>query len=112
MENDLFILWTNDNLLTTENMICMYSVNSLKRKWWDAVTVIVWGASVKLLAENESVQKRIQQIRTEGVSVSICKASSEKLGVVNKMENLGFEVKYWGEYFTQIMQSDKELLTI
>ncbi len=112
MEKELFILWTNDNVITTKNMVCMYSVNSIKRKWWDAVTVIVWGATVKLLAEDESIQKEIKRIISEGVHVSVCRACSEELGVLNKLEDLGFELRYMGDPLTQILKNNSKLLTI
>ena len=43
----LYVLWTNDNPITAEKMVFRYAVNSLKRNWWEKVTLIVWGASTK-----------------------------------------------------------------
>ncbi len=37
----LYILWTNDNPITAEQMVFMYTINSLKYSWWDRVTLII-----------------------------------------------------------------------
>ena len=42
----LYILWTNDNFITSEKMVFMYGINAKRQDWWDEVTIIVWGASV------------------------------------------------------------------
>ena len=45
--NTLHILWTNDNLHTSQLMVMMYATNSMLRSWWGGVTVIIWGAVAK-----------------------------------------------------------------
>ncbi len=47
----LYVLWTNDNLVTAEKMVFMYTINALKHGWWEKVTLIVWGATTKLVSE-------------------------------------------------------------
>jgi hypothetical protein len=51
-KNKLYILWTNDNFITAEKMVFMYGINAKKRDWWDEVTLIIWGATAKLVSEN------------------------------------------------------------
>ena len=41
MDNKLNILWTTDNKDTVFNMLSMYAINSLSRKWWEQVNVII-----------------------------------------------------------------------
>ncbi len=54
----LYVLWTNANSITAENMVFMYATNSLFHGWWEEVTLIIWGAPTKLVAENEHIQDR------------------------------------------------------
>lgn len=56
---DLYILWTNDNPITAEKMVFMYGMNSMIRGWWEKVTIIVWGATAPLVAENMDIRKKI-----------------------------------------------------
>jgi hypothetical protein len=44
--------------------------------------------------------------------VSACKACSNELGVTDTLRGLGFEVKYWGQPLTELLQSGAPLLTL
>ncbi|MDA3957487.1 DsrE family protein [Oceanispirochaeta sp.] len=110
--NELYILWTNDNLITSEKMVFMYALNAKKRGWWDKITLIIWGSTAKLSAENEMVRTKLKEMMEEGVRVSACKACAEQLGVSENLEELGVELMYWGEGLTEIIQSGKKLITI
>lgn len=109
---DLYILWTNADPITAEKMVAMYAANSLKHGWWENVTVIVWGAPAKLVAEDPMVQRCIRALLEAEVHVSACKACADQLGVTEKLTELGIEVKYWGEGLTDILKSGAKLLTV
>jgi len=108
----LFVLWTNDNPMTAEKMVFMYTGNSLVHGWWEKVTLIIWGATAKLAAENESIQEMIKDAVAKGVHVSACKACTDQLGVTKTIEALGVEVKYWGTPLTEILKAEETLLTV
>jgi len=46
------------------------------------------------------------------VTVSACKACADQLGVTEALEEVGIEVKYWGEPLTEVLKAGEELLTI
>lgn len=52
MNDRLYILWTNADPVTSQKMVLMYATNSMLHSWWSGVTVILWGAPVRLAAEN------------------------------------------------------------
>jgi hypothetical protein len=108
----LHILWTNDNLITSEKMVFMYGINSKKMGWWDEVTIILWGATVKLVSENIKTQELIEEAKLEGVHITACKACADQLGVTTTLERLDIEVVYWGEPLTKILKADEKLITI
>ena len=112
MKNELFILWTNDNLITSEKMVFLYAKNAKIKKWFDSVTLIIWGATAKLAAENSEIGLKIKEIIDEGVEVSACKACADQLGVSEKLTSLGVDVKYMGEPLTMILKEKKTLLTV
>ena len=60
MKDELHILWTNADIITSEKMMFMYARNALLNRWWKKVTVIIWGATEKLAAENKIIQGRIE----------------------------------------------------
>lgn len=108
----LYILWTNDNLITSEKMVFMYGINSLRRGWWEKVTIIVWGATAKLAGENAAIREKIREALDEGVHITACKACADQLGVTEVLEKMGIEVIYWGDPLTKILKRGEKLLTI
>jgi len=90
----------------------MYTINSLKKGWWNDVTLIVWGATAKLVSENSSIQSLIKEANDAGVHVTACKACADQLGVTEDLEKLDIEVIYWGDPLTRILKNDETLLTI
>jgi hypothetical protein len=112
MGERLNILWTNGDLITSEKMVLMYAINAKVNSWWDDITLIIWGAPARLVAENEEIKEKIRMAVHIGIHVTACKACAEQLGVVEELEALGVEVKYWGVGLTEILKEDGKLLTI
>jgi hypothetical protein len=110
--NQLYILWTNADFLTSDKMVMMYSTNAMLNEWWGAVTVIIWGATPKLVAENDLIQTKIKIAQHAGVHFSACKACADQLGVSDQLVDLGIEVTYWGEGLTNILKGEEKLITI
>jgi hypothetical protein len=111
-KSHLYVLWTNDNLITAEKMVFMYTINSLIHGWWDEVTLIIWGAPAQLVSEDKKVQKLVRDALDAGVHITACKACADQLGVKEKLENLNIEVKYWGVPLTEILKSGEKLITV
>lgn len=108
----LYVLWTNDNPITAEKMVFMYTVNSLIHGWWEKVTLIIWGAPAKLVSEDDNIQKLIKEALEAGVHITACKACADQLGVTETLEKLNIEVKNWGIPLTEILTSEEKLLAI
>ena len=108
----LYVLWTNDNLITAEKMVFMYTINALIHGWWEKVTLIVWGAPAKLVSEHAGIQNKIKEALEAGVLVTACKACADQLGVTETLKQLGIEVKYWGMPLTEILKNGEHLVTI
>ena len=108
----LYVLWTNDNPITAEKMVFMYTINSRIRGWWENVTLIIWGATAKLVGEDVNIQKLIKEAIEAGVHVTACKACADQLGVTETLEKLQIEVKFWGLPLTEVLKNNEKLLTI
>jgi hypothetical protein len=108
----LYVLWTSDNLITAEKMVFMYTINSLTHGWWERVTLIIWGASAKLVSENTNIQKKVKEALDAGVMITACKACADQLEVTAALEGLNIEVKYWGAPLSDILKRGEALLTI
>jgi hypothetical protein len=47
-----------------------------------------------LAAENALIQDKLKAAQTAGVRFTACKACADQLGVAEKLEEMGVEVKY------------------
>ncbi len=109
---ELLILWTNDNFDTSVNMVLMYAENAKIQNWWEKVTILIWGATAKLVSENSEIQNYIRAILKEEVQVVACKQCAENYNVVEKLENLGIKVFYTGQYLTDWIKGNKKLISV
>lgn len=108
----LFILWTNADILTSDKMVMMYATNSMLNHWWREVTVIIWGATAKLVAENSYIREKIKIAAHAGVHFSACKSCTDQLGVTDIITGFGIDAIYWGEGLTDILKGTDKLITI
>lgn len=112
-QRHLHILWTNADPMTGKLMVMMYAKYSMKNRWWDKVTVILWGSTAKLMAENEEMQAEMAALREEyGVEFVGCVTCAQELGVVDQLTALGVELKPWGPPLTELLQSGAPLLSV
>lgn len=107
----LNILWTSSDKDTFKNMIAMYSLNSMKSGWWDAINIIIWGGSTRLSGEDQEVQMELQKLLKNGVTIEACKACADKMKVSKSLNDLGIEVKYMSK-LTGMIKRNEKLITI
>jgi len=110
MIDNLVILWTNADPLTAEHMVFMYAKNAKTRGWWKNVTLVIWGATAKLVTENEDIQRSINELKKSGVKVSGCVSCARQLGVAGDLFDLGIELIKWGEPLTDAMKDENTYL--
>ena len=106
----LVIIWSSADRDVALYMVFMYTSNSKQFGWWDDITLVVWGPSAKLLAEDEMLQVQIKNMIDAGVVVKACKICSDSYDVTYKLENLGIIVKYMKE-LTDYIKEGRNILT-
>jgi hypothetical protein len=106
--DELVVLWTSGDREVALKMAFMYTFNSNRFKWgWKGVTLIVWGPSAKLLAEDQELQEHIIEMKEAGIKLQACKKCSDMYGVSDDLKRLGIEVKYMGKALTDYLREDK-----
>jgi len=108
----LYILWTNADKISSENMVMMYSTNAMKNGWWDEITVIIWGNTQNLVCNDVEIQELLNSAKEYGVHFSACKTCSDKMGLTEKLESLNLDVKRWGKDLSNLIQSGEHVLSI
>jgi hypothetical protein len=110
-QKELLVVWTSGDRDVALKMVLMYAGNAKKRGWWEDVTLLVWGPSQKLLAEDEVLQGEIRAGIELGIRVIACKACADSYPVTDQLESLGVEVFYTGEFLTDWIKSGAPVVT-
>ncbi|MDF1550174.1 MAG: DsrE family protein [Bacteroidales bacterium] len=107
----LIVLWTSDDPYLAERMVLMYTHAAKTAGWFKEVTLIIWGPSAKLTAENLKIQEKLKEMQKDGVIIEACIACATAYNVVVDLKNLGFEVKGMGKPLTDYLKSGAKVLT-
>jgi len=109
----LVVYWTSRDPDVARELVFPYVLNSILRKWWEDVTLVIWGPSQKALCdeENEHLRDFLKPIHEAGVKLEACKACSDNYGLSDQLSEMGVEVKYMGKLTTQYLKAGKKILT-
>lgn len=110
--NTLVVVWTANDPDVAMNMVFMFCKNSLLKKWWERVRLVVWGPSAKLLSKNAVLQKELVQVKNAGVELLACKACADRYNVTDQLTALGLQVIYMGAPLTEYLKNGAKVLTI
>jgi hypothetical protein len=107
----LAVVWSSADPDVAHRICFMYTDNAKKQKWFDEVTLIVWGPSARLLAGDKDLQAEIKNMMNDGVKVQACLACADSYGVTEQPRKLGIEVKYMGKPLTDLIKGGWKVLT-
>lgn len=107
----LVIVWTSDDPYLAERMVLMYAHAAKTAGWFQEVTLIIWGPSAKMVAENLKIQEKLKAMQKDGVVIEACIACATAYNVVDDLKKLGFDVKGMGKPLTGYLKSDAKVLT-
>jgi len=108
----LMVVWTSADPDVAEKVCLMYAHAAKKYGWFAEVHLVVWGPSQRLLVGDPTVQAKVKSMQEDGVVVEACVACATKLGLVDQIQALGYEVKGMGKPLTEALKNaDTEVLT-
>lgn len=111
-DRELHILCSSGDERTVTMMALMYARNSMLKQWWEAVTVILWGASAGLAATSPTLQAEIQRAKDCGVKFTACITCARELGVVAELEAQDIDLRPWGPPLTELLRARAPLLSV
>jgi hypothetical protein len=107
----LVVVWTSDDPYVAERVALMYTHAAKTAGWFSEVTLIIWGPSAKLSAENIKVQEKLKAMQKDGVVIEACIVCANEYGVTDELRNLDFVVKGMGSPLTDYLKSGAKVLT-
>ncbi len=109
--NRLAVVWTSADPGVAHNVCFMYTQAAKSAGWFDEVTLIVWGPSAKLTAEDVKIQAALKKMAAKGVKVQACIVCANNYGVTDDLRKLGIEVKGMGRPLSDMLKSGWNVLT-
>ncbi len=109
--NKLVIVWTSDDSYTAERMVLMYAHTSKTAGWFEEVTLIIWGPSAKMVAENVKIQEKLKVMQDDGVEIRACIVCANMYEVTEDLKAMGFDVQGMGKPLTEYLKSGAHVLT-
>lgn len=110
-DSRLAVVWSSGDPEVAHRVCFMYTDNAKKQKWFDEVTLIVWGPSARLLAGDKDLQAEIKTMMNDGVKVQACLACADSYGVTEQLRKLGIDVRYMGKPLTELIKGGWKILT-
>jgi hypothetical protein len=110
-ETRLAVLWTSGDPDVAHRVCLMYSHAAQRQKWFDHVTLIVWGPSARLLAADKDLQAKVKSMMQDGVQIQACVVCADAYGVSERLRELGIEVKGMGPPLTGMLKEGWKVLT-
>ena len=107
----LVALWTTGDRDVALKMLFMYLNASKKNGWWKEVTLVIWGPSAKLTAEDDDIQNYLKRMMGAGIIVKACVACARMYGVDQQLADLGVTVKGMGDELTSYIKEGRQILT-
>lgn len=110
--NKLMVLWTSDDPMVAERVALMYTGVAKQFGLFEEVSVIIWGPSAKLVAENKKVQAKLKDMMEKGVKLDACITCAKMYDVVDQLKALGINVDIMGAPLTDALKAiDTRVLT-
>jgi len=108
----LMVVWTSADPDVAEKVCLMYAHAAKEYGWFADVHLVVWGPSQRLLVGDPTIQTKVKAMQEDGVVVEACVACATKLGLVDQIKALGYEVKGMGKPLTKALKdADTEVIT-
>ena len=108
----LVVLWRSGDPEIFHSALYLFTHNAKRFKWFDEVTLVVWGPSQKLLLEDEEIQNKVAKMQRSGVRVFASIDCAIDYGLEARLrDELGIRVMIMGPMLVRFLQEDYEVLS-
>jgi hypothetical protein len=109
----LLVVWKSNDYRNIDFFITPFALNSKKLEWFNDVEVLIWGASADYCKASRKSQNVIKEMIAIGIEVRACKFCADKVFATKRLEKIGVNVMYTGEYLSNRLQDPEyEVITI
>lgn len=109
--NKVTILWTTEEKEVAMKVVLPYVFHGMATGWWEEISLIIWGPSVRLVATDPEVAAMVRDILDSPIRVVACKLCTDKYEVTDFYHKMGIETEYVGAGLSSAIKSDEKVLT-
>lgn len=109
--NKLVLVWSSDDPMVAERVALMFPHVAQKKNWFSEVTLVIWGPSAELIANDAVLQKKISEMKAAGIKVEACIACANAYGVADKLKSLNYDILPMGELLANYLKRGYQVLT-
>lgn len=103
----LMVVWSSGDKEVAQMVALTYPMVAKKNKMFAEVSILVWGASTKLLSKDAELQALLKKLKGMGIEILVCKWCADQYGVADKLTEMGLKVDYMGKTLTNSLKSDE-----
>jgi hypothetical protein len=107
-KTQLAVVWTQGDREVADKMVFKYIKTAKTNGWWRHITLIVWGPSVRLLANDAGLQEKAGELLALGVDMKANADTADEYGAAGNLQTLGIDVKDLGLGLTEVLQDENE----
>lgn len=104
----LAVLWTREDRDVADTMIFPYLLEAKENKWWHHVALILWGPSIRLLAKDADLLRRITRLVELGVEVKADAGAAKRFEAEEALQGCGIAVTPLGYGLTDVLADENE----
>jgi len=102
--SNITILWTSGDRNVFVESIKPYCENCFTNKAHEKLSLMAWGPSVCLLAEDEDLQKELESLIQKGLDVKASNRLADKYGCTDRLREMGAEIVNINDLLTEFLK--------
>ena len=107
----LVVLWSSGDPEVAEKACLMYTNYAKSRQWFKEVILLAWGPSERLMAENEMVKGKIEELRKAGVIIQACVVCANMYEVTDELKVCQVDVRGTGTILTKYIKRGYKMIS-
>ncbi len=110
-QDKLVVVWSSADPEVAMSMVFMYTHAAKRNKWFENVTLVIWGPSAKLITQNDKLSAKVRSMQEDGVVVEACITCANMFGVAGRLTEMGFDVRSMGEPLSNYLKSGAKVIS-
>lgn len=110
--DELVVIWRSGDADIFHTGVYLFTLNAKRFRWFDQVTLLLWGPSQKLLLSDTEVQRKVREMERAGVRVVADIDPSLDYDIESELRAVPIEVSIMGGQLVGMLKRGVRILSI